>query len=355
MKKVIAISTACIIAAAAILVTYLLYTDRMIVRLPIILQQNGKITFTMGDVFYKGKNDVEWKIAIVGTELKEGSEIKTEANAIADIRFSGDMAVKLPEKSYLKIGRLTVRELLLDLAEGSVFGKFEKVFKNHSIKVKTPTVIAAIRGTELGFIVNKEETAEKQKGDEDTAEKKETVKKTTFSTTVYSLSGITELCNLKNPDEKVLLSFQNKVVVKDDNPPSNPEALKDEEITHIKAELNSIHTDEVLFITDKINFKTGSARILPSSYPELDKILVLLNKRNIDIRIEGHTDSQGTAAFNQTLSVKRAKSIKGYFIKKGIRPDRLVVSGFGKSKPITSNRTAAGRAMNRRVEFIIID
>jgi outer membrane protein OmpA-like peptidoglycan-associated protein len=75
----------------------------------------------------------------------------------------------------------------------------------------------------------------------------------------------------------------------------------------------------------------------------------------IQVRIEGHTDNVGSASFNQILSGKRAMSVKRYLIERGIEPERLLIAGFGSSKPIADNATMQGRALNRRVEFIIIE
>jgi outer membrane protein OmpA-like peptidoglycan-associated protein len=65
--------------------------------------------------------------------------------------------------------------------------------------------------------------------------------------------------------------------------------------------------------------------------------------------IEGHTDNTGKPEKNMTLSTDRAAAVKGYFISKGIASDRLSSAGFGDTKPVASNKTAAGRAKNRRV------
>jgi outer membrane protein OmpA-like peptidoglycan-associated protein len=71
------------------------------------------------------------------------------------------------------------------------------------------------------------------------------------------------------------------------------------------------------------------------------------------IKIEGHTDAVGSEAYNQTLSEQRAASVKEYLVQQfHIDPTRLTVKGLGKSKPITTNDTEAGRSKNRRVEVV---
>ena len=79
----------------------------------------------------------------------------------------------------------------------------------------------------------------------------------------------------------------------------------------------------------------------------------MIMKKNPDLKVEvdGHTDSTGTAAYNMTLSEKRAEAVKKYFVDQGIDPNRLTTKGFGITKSAASNKTKEGRAKNRRVEL----
>jgi outer membrane protein OmpA-like peptidoglycan-associated protein len=72
------------------------------------------------------------------------------------------------------------------------------------------------------------------------------------------------------------------------------------------------------------------------------------------VSIEGHTDDRGSDGYNQTLSENRAGAVREYLEGRGIDPGRLKSVGYGETKPIASNRTARGRASNRRVEFKIV-
>ncbi len=104
-----------------------------------------------------------------------------------------------------------------------------------------------------------------------------------------------------------------------------------------------------------IYFKTNSADFTKKTYPVLEAIVVIMQKYPASrFRIEGHTDSQGSAEYNQKLSERRANAVRDYLISKGISADRLEAIGYGETKPIATNRTAAGRAKNRRVEIILI-
>jgi OOP family OmpA-OmpF porin len=107
----------------------------------------------------------------------------------------------------------------------------------------------------------------------------------------------------------------------------------------------TIILDNVLFDFDKTAVKPDGAKIL-------DRLIVFL-KENADKRVdlEGHTDSVGTDQYNQKLSEQRAASVKEYLTKRGVAASRIATKGFGESKPIADNKTAEGRAKNRRVEI----
>ena len=109
---------------------------------------------------------------------------------------------------------------------------------------------------------------------------------------------------------------------------------------------------EYKFDFRKVQFITGSASLTKTAKTELDKAAKIMNEHpDIKVSVEGHTDNTGRAALNQTLSEKRAASVKAYIVSKGVAADRLVTKGFGSGKPVGSNKTTAGRALNRRVEF----
>lgn len=110
-------------------------------------------------------------------------------------------------------------------------------------------------------------------------------------------------------------------------------------------------------LREKIHFAFGKARIQRRSFPLLDQVAATL-KAHPEIkklRIEGHTDSKGSARYNQLLSQRRAQAVVNYLVGKGIARERLVAKGFGESRPIATNKTNRGRARNRRVEMIILE
>jgi outer membrane protein OmpA-like peptidoglycan-associated protein len=105
-------------------------------------------------------------------------------------------------------------------------------------------------------------------------------------------------------------------------------------------------------ILEGVNFATGKADLTPESQAILDGVAEsLVANEEIKVQVGGHTDNTGSAAVNKRLSAARAESVRQYLVSKGVAAGRLTAAGFGPSKPIASNKTAAGRAQNRRVEL----
>jgi outer membrane protein OmpA-like peptidoglycan-associated protein len=103
----------------------------------------------------------------------------------------------------------------------------------------------------------------------------------------------------------------------------------------------------------KITFVTGSAKLASSSFKGLNKVAKALNEdANLKLTVEGHCDNTGTDAINDPLSENRAKSVQTYLTTKGkVDAAKIMVAGFGSKNPIADNKTAKGRAANRRVEL----
>ena len=107
-------------------------------------------------------------------------------------------------------------------------------------------------------------------------------------------------------------------------------------------------------LNEKVYFATDKTKVLSKSEPLLDEIAgVLQDNPGIHIRIEGHTDSQGSRKYNQKLSQGRADSVRSELIGRGIDADRMTAEGHGEDDPIDTNETSDGRANNRRVELHI--
>jgi outer membrane protein OmpA-like peptidoglycan-associated protein len=105
-----------------------------------------------------------------------------------------------------------------------------------------------------------------------------------------------------------------------------------------------------------IYFDFDKSTIKPESKPALEAAAKMLNENpTINVEIQGHTDSKGSDAYNLRLSEKRAQAVVNYLVQNlGIDVSRLTAKGYGESRPIADNETEDGRAINRRVEFVIL-
>jgi outer membrane protein OmpA-like peptidoglycan-associated protein len=109
-----------------------------------------------------------------------------------------------------------------------------------------------------------------------------------------------------------------------------------------------------VMVLNNIFFETDRYQLMPSSYPEMNKLADFLQDNpGITIEISGHTDDVGTEGYNLELSAKRAESVANYLAEHGIDLKRMTSVGFGESKPVASNDTEEGKAKNRRTEIKI--
>lgn len=112
--------------------------------------------------------------------------------------------------------------------------------------------------------------------------------------------------------------------------------------------------EKVVTLLD-VHFATNKTVVLPESNQVLEDLYDFLSENpTVRIRIIGHTDAVGSVEFNQRLSEGRARSVTNEMTKRGIDKSRLEFEGKGKSEPIATNDTEEGRALNRRVEFVIL-
>ena len=122
------------------------------------------------------------------------------------------------------------------------------------------------------------------------------------------------------------------------------------EITNIKETSRGlvISLSDILFDVNKATLKAGATN-------NVEKIAAILNQYpNYQISVEGHTDSQGSDAYNQSLSERRAASVRSALVAGGVAEGRITSKGFGETQPVASNDTPAGRQQNRRVEVIVL-
>jgi OmpA-OmpF porin, OOP family len=112
---------------------------------------------------------------------------------------------------------------------------------------------------------------------------------------------------------------------------------------------------EKVTMAAETNFDFDKAVLKPEGKARLDDLVGKLKAVNLEVIIAiGHTDSIGTKAYNQKLSVRRANAVKAYLVSKGIEANRIYTEGKGETQPIADNRTKEGRAKNRRVEIEVV-
>ncbi len=149
------------------------------------------------------------------------------------------------------------------------------------------------------------------------------------------------MLTVKKPD----FVYESTYIAQDDSTFTEP--------TNIDVNLEPVELGKAYRMKD-IYYETNSAELTAESKKVLDEFIEFLSENpNIKVKIQGHTDNIGSDASNLILSENRARSVYDYLISKGIASHRLSYKGFGKSQPIDTNETEAGRAMNRRTEFLV--
>ena len=113
-------------------------------------------------------------------------------------------------------------------------------------------------------------------------------------------------------------------------------------------------SEKVTFETDTF-FGFDKTVLQPAGKAKLDDLASKLQGTDIEVVIAtGHTDSTGSDAYNQKLSVRRAQAVKAYLVSKGIPAERVLADGKGEKQPVASNKTKDGRAQNRRVDIEVV-
>jgi len=111
----------------------------------------------------------------------------------------------------------------------------------------------------------------------------------------------------------------------------------------------------VISLSGSVLFASAKSDLLPAAQARLNEVADALIKQDplSKMVVEGHTDSQGSAGYNQELSQRRAQAVRDYLVTRGIASDRITAQGFGPGRAIADNNTAEGRANNRRVEIVV--
>jgi outer membrane protein OmpA-like peptidoglycan-associated protein len=112
---------------------------------------------------------------------------------------------------------------------------------------------------------------------------------------------------------------------------------------------SSLIGKDTAIVINNLFFEVDKADILPTSIPELKRMVRLLQWLGVAVEIEGHTDSSGTEEYNQALSEARAEAVCQALVQLGLKDCKLTARGYGETRPIADNDTPEGRQLNRRV------
>jgi OOP family OmpA-OmpF porin len=127
--------------------------------------------------------------------------------------------------------------------------------------------------------------------------------------------------------------------------------------TVIRITNNYVITEEDRQIVNEairnLEFEFAKASIRDRSFPYLNRVAEMLVLKGFSLKLGGHTDAIGSNAANMILSKNRAESVKNYLVSRGVNVGKIEAVGYGESQPVSSNKTAAGRQKNRRVEFTL--
>ena len=187
-----------------------------------------------------------------------------------------------------------------------------------------------------------------------------TLKTAILSLCAVALSAVFGGCSFSvSAGNKATLVGKDKIVVSADQPPEPepvPVAKPAPKIKRPKRPMKARVVGKKIEITEKVMFEYDKATIKTDSHQLLNDVAdVLKDHENIQkVRIEGHTDADGSDDYNKKLSQDRADAVKNFLVGVGIDESRMEAVGYGEEKPIADNKTEEGKERNRRVEFNII-
>ncbi|MDB6050426.1 MAG: oprF 1 [Pseudomonas sp.] len=132
-------------------------------------------------------------------------------------------------------------------------------------------------------------------------------------------------------------------------------AARDAQIKKLQDSLNAKQTSRGTLVTfGDVLFDLNKAELKPAGMNDVNKLAQFLQENpDRKVVVEGYTDSSGSTAYNQSLSDRRANSVRAALVKMGVDPTRIVTQGYGKEYPVADNTSNSGRAQNRRVEVTI--
>jgi outer membrane protein OmpA-like peptidoglycan-associated protein len=161
-----------------------------------------------------------------------------------------------------------------------------------------------------------------------------------------------ELASTKGHLEKTAGELEREKIARAEADKKLAQAMADlQKIAAVKQESRGM----VITLSGSVLFASNESTLLPAAMVKLNEVADALIKGNPDsnITVEGHTDSQGQRQYNMDLGQKRADAVRAQLVSRGVAQDRIKAVGVGPDRPVADNKTAEGRANNRRVEIIV--
>jgi outer membrane protein OmpA-like peptidoglycan-associated protein len=287
------------------------------------------VTYVEGVAEVKSNSEEPWVLLLAGDELFQNSLIRTDEDSYADIRIQNGSIVRVMPDTLFSLSSLSQENINLTVESGAIVSRIKKLSANQEFTFTSPVAVAGIRGTELA------------------------VQTDTSQSTVYGLSGKIEVFNPTIADDLVSLGIHQKSTVQTSSAPSRVLPMSEEEIIHFQKILDSLYEQQVLLVSNKIEFEPNSFSLTAASKQELKRIFETLQNGTYRIKIIGHTADVGDRAPQIELSKNRADSVKRYLVELGLPDDRLVTEGVGGARPVVDGTDPESQRRNRRVEFLI--
>lgn len=318
-----------LVIAAVLFVLFLARKDLVVVQNPLLIRERAIVTFVSGSADYQRQLEDQWQELRVNTRLNQGDSVRTDESGLIDIRFGGGTLIRVAESTKLTVNENTLRSIVLTPEYGTIFSRLRRILRKQRIELHGPSAVLGVRGTDVVFSTSAE------------------------ATIAYTLSGIAEVYNPAIPENRVLLAAEHMTTVPLGQVPSEPRRMERDKIQEFRSVVDSIHENVVVEFSNEIYFAPNTAEILPESHPELERVRSRIKQVKGRIIIVGHTARVGDSSAMYSLSVDRAEAVRSYLIEQGSRADRIDVVGYGGERPVAPNDTQEGRALNRRVEFVV--
>lgn len=286
----------------------------------------------------KPKNDIIIQKDISIKLLKEGDIIKVSG--------------VFPSKAALEKVLKAMSERGLKVQQGAVI--IDKHADNQKLLNALPTLAEKLNRFENGSLEYLEEKITLKGATNDETIQTDLLQSVESIDKNYQIENMTETIAPQDNSKQEVNQTKTTDNEENKNDTQAQESEKEKEEKQKDAKLAQQELDAALK-NKRVEFVYAKDKLTKKSQKIVDQVAAILKKHpQIRIEIAGHTDSDGTAERNLKLSQRRANAVKKYLISKGIDPKRLVAKGYGESKPLVKNDTAAHKQLNRRVEFKVI-